>query len=532
MYIVYSLEDQESTYSTTAHTIMIGRIANSQSTLDLRPDERVSRQHARISMRNGSFWVEDLGSRNGTRVNGQPINAPTAFSSDDTVEIGATVLQVFEEEPGMPEREAETMPMRPDMVRPDFADALEDDSTGMVTSTMVATSSFSDLLLPEQVQDVDSLFAMRRQLKMFYELGEVLGRVESIDEMFEIVIDHLAESVPRARSVGVVLVDGDAVRLARHRSKGKDPTVSHSLVRRAVDNDEGFIWRADDEGQDMSLSIARLDLKSAIYAPLSWNEEQLGAIYLSNTIVEEAFNDDDLRMTMALASQSAMFITNHRLQEQLRREEMMRANFERQFSPRVAELMMQQSSQLQLGGELIDPVTILISDVRGFTAHTQQMSPADVIQVLNKMFDMLLPIVFDYDGTVDKFVGDAILAVFGSPEPDADQCEKAVRCALEMQRVMAESGHEWQIGIGIHTGSVVHGFIGAQEQIEYTVVGDTVNKASRYCDGAPPGEVLISDSVYDAVADMIEVEAQDPLQTKHADREGPLHNYLVLGLRE
>jgi adenylate cyclase len=525
MYIEYTLEDQHRTYSTTAHTIMVGRIANSQNTLDLRPDDRVSRQHARISLRNGTFWIEDLGSRNGTRLNGDTIDAPAAFGPGDVVEIGATILRVYE---ATPSEDKATTP-----VRPDIAEALSDDTTGIVTSTMVATHSFSDLLVPPQVTSEDSLVAMRRQLQMFYKLGEILGVIASIETMTDAVIEHLSEAVPRARSVGVVFVDGDAVRLVSHRSKGKDPSVSHSLVRRAVDNDEGFIWRADEaEGQDMSMSIARLDLKSAIYAPLSWNEQTLGVIYLSNSIVEEAFTEDDLRMVMALASQTAMFITTHRLQAALKQEEVMRANFQRQFSPRVSELLMQQGAGLQLGGEQIDPVTILMSDVRGFTAHTQKMAPAHVIQVLNEMFDLLIPIVFDYDGTVDKFVGDAILAVFGSPEQDDNQCEKAVRAALDMQRAMAEYGHEWQIGIGIHTGPVVLGFIGAAEQIEYTVVGDTVNKASRYVDGAPPGQVLISKEVYEKVRHVVEVEARAPIQTKHAESEPELENYVVLGLRE
>ena len=95
MYIVYTLEDQENTYTTTAHTIMIGRIANSQNTLDLRPDERVSRQHARISMRNGSFWVEDLGSRNGTIVNGKVIDGPCQLKMGDHLKIGPLDFEVI-----------------------------------------------------------------------------------------------------------------------------------------------------------------------------------------------------------------------------------------------------------------------------------------------------------------------------------------------------------------------------------------------------------------------------------------------------
>jgi adenylate cyclase len=151
--------------------------------------------------------------------------------------------------------------------------------------------------------------------------------------------------------------------------------------------------------------------------------------------------------------------------------------------------------------------------------------------MLNRMFGSLIPIIFEHDGTVDKYVGDAILTVFGSPEPDDQQWTKAVRAGLEMQRAMRELGIGWQIGIGIHTGEAAHGFIGSSERMEYTVIGEAVNRVSRLCDGARGGEVVISRDVYEKAAHAVIVEAQPRvIKTKHPETETDLEAYVVVGL--
>jgi class 3 adenylate cyclase len=145
-----------------------------------------------------------------------------------------------------------------------------------------------------------------------------------------------------------------------------------------------------------------------------------------------------------------------------------------------------------------------------------------------------IPIIFKHHGTVDKFVGDSILAVFGSPEPDEQQWVHAVRAALGMQRALRMQQNTWkernlplyQVGIGIHTGAVLHGFIGAAEQMEYTVIGDTVNRATRYCDGAGPNEVVISPEVYARISELIEV-VPTTVQTKHPESEPELPAYVI-----
>ncbi len=186
----------------------------------------------------------------------------------------------------------------------------------------------------------------------------------------------------------------------------------------------------------------------------------------------------------------------------------------------------------------MDPVTILVSDVRSFTALSAEMEPDEVVRMLNEMFDAFVPIVFEYDGVVDKYIGDSVLAVFGSPEKDDDQCEKAVKAALEMQRAVYKLGEGrkvrrlpvFGVGISVHTGAVIHGFIGSTERLEYTVIGDTVNRASRYCDGAAAGEVVISQTVYERVYRLVNVEPK-VIRTKHPEIEPDLKAFVVKDLK-
>jgi adenylate cyclase len=269
---------------------------------------------------------------------------------------------------------------------------------------------------------------------------------------------------------------------------------------------------------------------SLIAAPLRVKQENRGSLLL---VSDEpvTYTARDLKFLNVLASQAATAIENARLHQKILREELIRSNLLRQFSPKVADSMIRSRSHLQLGGERVAPITLLVSDVRGFTALSAKLDPAEVVYMLNRMFGSLIPIIFEHDGTVDKYVGDAILTVFGSPEPDDQQWTKAVRAGLEMQRAMRELGIGWQIGIGIHTGEAVHGFIGSSERMEYTVIGEAVNRVSRLCDGARGGEVVISRDVYEKAAHAVIVEAQPRvIKTKHPETETDLEAYVVVGL--
>lgn len=253
---------------------------------------------------------------------------------------------------------------------------------------------------------------------------------------------------------------------------------------------------------------------------------------MDNHETSGAFCSDDLRLLQALAHHAAAALAHLEVEKALRHKARVLTNFLRLVSPQLAERLTQYQGTIRLGGEFRE-ATILFSDIRGFTKLASRMEPEDVGEMIEDYFSRLVPIVFKHQGMIDKFVGDAIVAVFGSPDADEKQHYHAVQAALEMQSAMKEVNVEreargkltGQLGIGTHCGEVVHGFIGSRERMEFTVIGDAVNRASRYCDGAGGGEVLISPDVYQRVWKSFQVK-QTSIPTKH---EGNLTAYRVIG---
>ena len=181
----------------------------------------------------------------------------------------------------------------------------------------------------------------------------------------------------------------------------------------------------------------------------------------------------------------------------------------------VAEQLM--SGQITLGGEARE-VSILFCDIRGFTSLTQGMPPAEVIQMLNEHMTTLTSVVYENDGMVDKFVGDLIMAVFGAPKARGNDTYNAARCAMRMilERVKLNetSSHKISIGIGIATGEVVAGNMGSIDRLNYTVLGERVNLASRLCSKAAPMEIVIDEGTKAKLGDRITVESLPPTALK------------------
>ncbi len=532
------LSAPQKTFTSKTDLVVIGRTSIDQPIdLDLTPDSTVSRQHALLTYENNAYWLEDVGSRSGTWVNGQRIAVKTRIVLGDQVKIGQTNLFV-QIDPALSDNS--------DIVKtkPKLSVDQEDDpfESGVLTATVDAAQSPSNLLLTKKT-DQSSFTAMKRRLSAFYDLGTALSTVETVEPLLKTVVEHLRKTIVGAQRGALLLRDGRKLFLKAYLPEGAKPSVSLYLARLAIEKREAFTWRFDEPGDMKQLtdSIVSHGTKCAMYAPLIWQEEVLGIVYVDNYITGDAFTDDDLHLLIAMASQAAIFVKNHALQEDLRHQEIVRSNLLRQFSPQVAghlEDLLKKRGHLGLGGERAEPVTVLNSDVRGFTALSAGMDPGDVMEMLNELFSACIPIIFKYNGTVDKYIGDGLLAVFGSPNPDPEgaQWENAVRAALEMQRAVRQLGKHWQsldrpifqVGIGIHTGPVLQGFIGSEERMQYTVIGDTVNLTSRYCDGAGQSEVVISAAVYKHVSGLVDVLPKT-IKTKHPDTESDMEVYVVKG---
>ena len=193
-------------------------------------------------------------------------------------------------------------------------------------------------------------------------------------------------------------------------------------------------------------------------------------------------------------------------------------------------------------------VTVMFADITGFTALSERLDPEQVTETVNRFFAALNEPIQKYDGTIDKFMGDAVMVLFGAPRTHENDAERAVRCALDMIAAIDAArqgnpfGHALDLHIGINTGLVIAGQVGTDQKMEYTVIGDTVNLASRLRDAAPPGAIYISESTYRLTARLFDYRSVEPLQLKgksetvaayavQAPRGGVINTRGIEGLR-
>ena len=373
------------------------------------------------------------------------------------------------------------------------------------------------------------------QLAALSELPWESGTRGPLDSMLQKAVDLLLRIVGKGER-GVILVrdlkDGELL-LKAWGPPGAVPMISMTSAKRAIGDRKGFIWK---RGEDLTLSQKESNVESGMYVPLVVNGQAIGVICLDCFCPQQVFGRDDLLLVTSFAHQLALAIANHELQLTLKQNAAVLERLLTNFSPKVRTHLLQraQMGRLRLGGEK-SVVSVLCADIRGFARMTAEMPTDEVVSLLNEYFAVLTDRIFRNDGTIDKFVGDAILAVFGSPEDDPHHCRKAVLAGMDMQaaarevsqRRKAKGEVSCDIGIGIHTGEVLHGFIGSPERMEFTVIGDTVNRASRYCDGAKGGEVLVSPEIHQRTWNAVEAQ-QISIPTKH---EGDLIAYRVDRIR-
>jgi adenylate cyclase len=247
------------------------------------------------------------------------------------------------------------------------------------------------------------------------------------------------------------------------------------------------------------------------------------------------FSEEDLELFTSLASQSAMALDLVRLHEEVVEAEKRRQNFGRFLSPAIVDKIMCAEGVLELGGQRT-VVTTLFCDIRGFTNTAERIQPAELVSLLNEYFTAMTQIIFDHNGTLDKYVGDEIMAVFGAPVSSGDDPHQAVRAALAIQARNAElnalrkSENRTciELGIGIDTGEVTAGYFGSPMRMEFTVIGDRVNTAARFCGMAGPGQIVTGKETWDAVADRIEGRFLGDLELKGKARAVPAYEILAV----
>jgi adenylate cyclase len=288
---------------------------------------------------------------------------------------------------------------------------------------------------------------------------------------------------------------------------------------------------ADDEFAGAASVVAQ-GVRSTICAPLLTESGVHGALYADRLDPLAQFTRDDLELVTAIAAQTAVAVETARAHERLAREEVARANYARFMPDYVVAQLLDDPESFQLGG-VYKTLTVLFADVRGFTRFAEHARPEQVVQLLNAFFSDMTEVVFAHGGTLDKFIGDGLMALFGAPTAAPDDAANAVAAAVGMQRriaglnvrLRAEGLAEISVGIGLHTGVATVGYIGSERRTEYTAIGDTVNLAARLEQNAAGGQILLSDAVAGAALPAYPLKRLQPLTVKN--RTQPVQVYEV-----
>ena len=361
---------------------------------------------------------------------------------------------------------------------------------------------------------------------LFYDLPLQMASQANYQAMLDCAVSSLLKFFPAASHAVLLLRDrgSNCLLLQAHLPAG-EPSASMELAEHVLQQNSAVIWNpaAAAENDIGARSLIGMQTTCAMYAPLSWQNERLGVLCVDTRRAGSTFTPDDLRLFIAISHHVALSIYSQRLTRDLQAQNQLLQRLLTHFSPKVRQRLLERAGRgrLTLGGERSE-VSILFSDIRGFTRMSATMEPDDVVDMLNAYFAALVEAIFRCEGTVDKFIGDAILAVFGSPDPDPEHHRQALHAALAMQEAVQKlnaarkerNQPTCEIGIGVHSGDVLHGFVGTQERLEFTVVGDAVNRASRFCAAAGANEIIVSSEFLKHVWREVEVESRD-VPTKH-----------------
>lgn len=227
-----------------------------------------------------------------------------------------------------------------------------------------------------------------------------------------------------------------------------------------------------------------------------------------------------------------MSFDNARSHEELSQRIIERQALERFLSGAIVEKILANPGQIHLGGEN-QTATIMFTDIRGFTRMAEKMEPQQVVELLNEYFTEMTDLIFENGGTLDKYLGDGIMAVFGAPITKPDDPVRSVKTAIEMQRALARLNRDWEArgqpplraGIGVNTGPVTAGNIGSTKRMDYTVIGDAVNLASRLCANAAGGQILVSESTFAQLGGSRPAKKLEPIRVK--GRDTPVEVYEI-----
>jgi adenylate cyclase len=488
-------------------------------------DRIISKEHAQIIRTpEGRYLLRDLRSLNGTFMRGDRVSE-RYLDNGDEITMGSTRLLFVDKDP-------------------------EDEALNRVTIAPGMTESHirqrinatSGEFLPEHaITDEGVLRRDYERLRIGHELAKAVGAELDLEKLLPEILDKAFELVGADRGA-ILLKDSSGEMVPRYvktrTGKGDNNIIMSRAVMSEVIQNRAAVLSSDatmDSRFSGAHSIIMQGIRSTMTVPLLHADEILGLMHLDSQIATNAFTEKDLQICTGMAAQAAVAIQNARLATRIEQEAQTRAQFSRLIPPAVVEQIVKGELTLERGGRLSE-ITMLYSDIRGFTSMADGRPPEDVVNTLNEYFEVMVDVLFQHSGTLDKFVGDEIIGLFGAPIPIEDAPLKAVTCALSMMRGLdefnrtraAENLDPIRIGIGINTGKVITGAIGSTRALQYTAIGDAMNMAARLVDLAKPGEIILSAETYGKVAHRVEAVPLDPVKLRGIAEPQKIYRLLSL----
>lgn len=394
---------------------------------------------------------------------------------------------------------------------------------------------FIEFLLAKEQEKKDlasETLGLYKEINLLYKLSDKIKANFNIQEIAHSIIDE-ASRVIRSTHASVMLYNPKLKMLETISSMGVDKSIK--TIFPANKGIAGYVFSSghaeivNNTCDDMRFVQGYCPTGSLLCVPIKAENKSIGVINLSHDTVIN-YSAADLKLFCALVSQGAIALENALLHEKIVKEEQVKNHLERYVSAKVVDAIMKSEGELLFQPEKRS-ISILFSDIRGFTHLCENTDSAEIVEHLNAYFENMVDIIFNQQGTINKFVGDMIIALFGAPEFLSDSEKYTVTAAINMQNWLKTTEHDWikqnfKTGIGINSGKVVVGNIGSPKHMDYTAIGDEMNLASRLQSLATAGQILVSRSIYEVTQDIFEYRYHGTVTVK--GREQPTDIFEVI----
>ena len=482
-------------------------------------DRMISKSHAEIVCISGQYIIRDLGSRNGTLLNDETISGDTILHDGDEIGIGNHVLRFSSHGENEPESEP---------VFDASSKERREEYSLFGVHKPIRHRMKTGLFLPErEIRSDREIREDYEKLRVAAELSAEASTVFDFDALLNIIIAK-AFRLFGADRAAILLKDDSGCMQTRIAVDRGGKRIGHFKISETLleemCEEKSAILSGDilqDERFSSSNSLIVDNVRSTMCVPLLYEDEVLGVIYLDTQLVTGAFVEKDLLILTGFARQAALSIQQRRMIEEMRQNAIIRDNLRRIISPHLIDDVMSGKIALQKSGRRTYS-TVLFADIRGFSRLTEQNEPEMIVNLLNDYFETMVECVFRHDGALDKFVGDEVMALWGVNVEVENHALLATRCALDMMEAIGKLNRKREarllppidIGIGIASGVMIAGYMGSTQAMSYTVIGDTVNLASRLCSAARAGEILLNDDAWYAVEGRVSGQSLPPVMVK------------------